>query len=123
MSVGSPAPRDENFVTVMVGVDPTSSRSNPTIVPVGVDPVTNRVLVSSSGGSSNALATYALVQDDDTSSASYEYYGYVDADQNWVIKRVTISSNYSEFVTGTSGYATAWTNRATQTYVDYWSAF
>lgn len=72
-------------------------------------------------GGGNALSSYALVQDDE--NATYEYYGYVKDDGSWCIKRVTISTNYSEFVTGASNYATAWTNRASQTYADYWTTF
>jgi hypothetical protein len=75
MSIGSPAPRDENFVTVMVGVDPTSSRSNPTIVPVGVDPVTNRVLVSSSGGLLTPNTDFDYIDIQQT-SATVETYVY-----------------------------------------------
>lgn len=72
-------------------------------------------------GGGTALAEYQLVQDDE--NATYEYYGYVKSDGSWCIKRVTISTNYSEFVIGASAYATAWTNRASQTYDDYWDVF
>lgn len=87
--------------------------------------VTNPDGTDISGGSSsgNALSSYYLVQDDDTSSASYEYYGYVKADGSWVIKRVTLATNYAEFDSGASGYATAWTNRSSGSYADYWSEF
>ena len=100
------------------------------VFPVAEFPTTVKVtnpdgtdISGGSGSSGNALASYYLVQDDDTSSASYEYYGYVKADGSWVIKRVTVSSSYAEFDSGASGYATAWTNRATGTYADYWSEF
>lgn len=76
---------------------------------------------SSSSGLSKALDEYQLVQDDE--NATYEYYGYTKGDGSWCIKRVTISINYSEFVTGGSAYTTAWTNRASQTYSDYWITF
>lgn len=73
------------------------------------------------GATGTELQAYTLVQDDE--NATYEYYGYVKSDGSWCIKRVTISTNYSEFVIGASAYATAWTNRASQTYDDYWDVF
>ena len=78
-----------------------------------------------SGGSSYSKPTdeYDLIQDDDTSSASYEYYGFMKADGGWYIKRVTLATNLREYVKGTSGYTTAWTGRAGQSYADYGVTF
>lgn len=120
---------ETDYSSLEAAVNAVQASIDNLVFPVAEYPTTLKVTnpdgtnIASGGSSGNALTTYALVQDDDTSSASYEYYGYVDADQNWIIKRVTISSNYSEFVTGTGSYSTAWTNRAGQTYIDYWSAF
>lgn len=73
------------------------------------------------GSSTSGISAYTLVQDEET--ATYEYYGYVKADGSWCIKRVTISTAYSQYVIGATDYTTAWTNRASQTYDDYWDVF
>lgn len=46
------------------------------------------------------------------------YYGFEDADGNWIIMKETIAGDLKAytFAKGVSGYATAWTNRATQSY-------
>lgn len=51
----------------------------------------------------------------DTSSDP-QYVGYLDKDGNWYIKKITDSTGVVEYVKGASGYATAWTNRASQSY-------
>lgn len=66
---------------------------------------------------------YSLIQFDDTSNTSYEYYAYMDKDSNWYIKRLTTATNLFEFIAGSSSYTTAWTNRASQTYATYGSTF
>lgn len=70
------------------------------------------------------LSTYTYIQKD-TSGGTYKYYGYADANTAgaWAIKRITIASNLAEYVSGSSGYSTAWTNRVSQTYQDIWAAF
>jgi len=78
---------------------------------------------SSSTVYSKPTDSYSLVQFDDTSSASYEYYAYMDKDSNWYIKRLTTATNLFEFVAGSSSYSTAWTNRASQTYATYGVTF
>jgi len=77
--------------------------------------------INNSSSSTSGISAYTLIQDEET--ATYEYYGYVKADGSWCIKRVTISTAYSQYVIGASDYATAWTNRASQTYDDYWDVF
>jgi hypothetical protein len=54
--------------------------------------------------------------------ASPNYYGFIDAFGKWYILKETISTGADtyRYVKGSSGYTTAWTNRATQTY-DYFS--
>lgn len=70
------------------------------------------------------VLNYSLVQFDDTSSASYEYYAYMDKDSNWYIKRLTIATNLFEFtVPVATTYATGWTNRAGLTYLSRGAAF
>jgi len=74
-------------------------------------------------GTSQSL-DYSLVQFDDTSSASYEYYAYMDKDANWYIKRLTTATNLFEFTAPVAtSYSTVWTNRATLTYLEKGMAF
>lgn len=77
----------------------------------GSIPVTN--------AQSKPTDAYALSNIDDTTST--EYYGYEDKDGNWYIKK--LASNAITFTKGPSGYATAWTNRASQSYASYGSTF
>lgn len=68
--------------------------------------------------------SYSLVQFDDTSSASYEYYSYMDRDSAWYVKRLTTATNLFEFTAPAStDYTTGWTNRASLTYVSKGAAF
>lgn len=84
-----------------------------------------------SSGGGTALASYAMVQKDTTSSASYKYYGYVNTAGAWVVKRKTLSTMLDEFAVSAGQtpavspdtYAQAWTDRATLDYTDYASAF
>lgn len=88
---------------------------------VNTDGIIDAIEGISGGSSSSGISAYTLVQDEET--ATYEYYGYVKADGSWCIKRVTISTAYSQYVIGATDYTTAWTNRASQTYDDYWDVF
>lgn len=56
-------------------------------------------------------------------TATYKYFGFQRSDEYWYIMRKTIATNVFEYVAGTSAYSTAWTNRASQTYTDYATAF
>jgi sulfur carrier protein ThiS len=56
-------------------------------------------------------------------TATYKYFGFQKGNQYWYIMRKTIATKKFEYVAGASAYATAWTNRATQTYTDYATAF
>lgn len=84
---------------------------------------------TSSGGT--ALSSYAMVQKDTTSSATYKYYGYVNTTGNWVVKRKTLSTMLDEFAVSAGQtpavspdtYAQAWTDRATLDYSDYAAVF
>lgn len=49
---------------------------------------------------SKPTAAYELVQYDDSSSTSYEYYLYSDKDANYYVKRVDTIYNYNEFKSG-----------------------
>ena len=56
-------------------------------------------------------------------TATYKYFGFQKSDGGWYIMRKTIATNIFEYVAGASAYATAWTDRASQTYTDYATAF
>lgn len=51
------------------------------------------------------------------------YLGYLDKDGNYIIKKYDLTNNTVTFSSGSSGYATAWTNRATETYQTYDAEF
>ena len=48
------------------------------------------------------------------------YVGYVDPDGAWYIMEFNNASGTARYVKGSSGYTTAWTNRAIQSY-DYYN--
>ena len=56
-------------------------------------------------------------------TATYKYFGFQKSNGGWYIMRKTIATNIFEYVAGVSAYSTAWTNRASQTYTDYATAF
>lgn len=60
---------------------------------------------------------------DKEATATYKYFGFEDADGKWYILRKTIATNIFLYAAGTSGYATAWTNRASQTYATFDTTF
>jgi len=64
---------------------------------------------------------YAIYNKEAT--ATYKYFGFQKADGYWYIMRKTIATNVFEYAAGASAYSTAWTNRASQTYTDYATAF
>lgn len=90
---------------------------------VAIDENGTPVPLQLSSGTITAAAkptdAYSLSNIDD--STSTEYYGYEDKDGNWYIKK--LASNAITFTKGTSDYATAWTNRASQSYASYGSTF
>lgn len=70
------------------------------------------------GGESTPVAKYILADMDTTSDPSY--YGHVDKGGGWYILRLNDASGQVRYARGASGYTTAWTARAAQTY-DYFS--
>jgi hypothetical protein len=64
--------------------------------------------------------------DQDTSGASYQYFGYLNAEGNWIIQqfdiRVAGIINY-RYCSGLDGYATAWANRGGLVYGLYNTLF
>ena len=51
------------------------------------------------------------------------YVGYVDPDGAWYIMEFNNASGTARYVKGSSGYTTAWTNRAIQSYGYYNAVF
>ena len=64
---------------------------------------------------------YAIA--DIEATATYKYFGFQRDDGYWYIMRKTLATKKFEYVAGASAYSTAWTNRASQTYTDYATAF
>jgi sulfur carrier protein ThiS len=70
-----------------------------------------------------AKSTEQYAINDIEATATYKYFGFQKSDGGWYIMRKTIATKKFEYVAGASAYATAWTNRASQTYTDYATAF
>lgn len=87
----------------------------------------NTLKVTNPDGStitSDPANNYSLVQFDDTSSASYEYYAYMNSSSSWYIKRLTTATSLFEFTAPVAtSYSTGWTNRASLTYIEKGGAF
>ena len=70
-----------------------------------------------------AKSTEQYAINDSEATATYKYFGFQKSDGAWYIMRKTIATKKFEYVKGASAYSTAWTNRASQTYTDYATAF
>jgi len=55
------------------------------------------------------------------SGGTTEYYGYVDADENWYILELTATS--ARYVKGSGSYTTNWSNREVLSYNYYYTTF
>ena len=70
----------------------------------------------------NPLDGYHIAHEDigDTS-----YYGYLNSNGEWYIMRAVRTDNVVAYtyVSGSSGYATAWTNRSSQSYASFDTTF
>lgn len=109
-------PREDNRVPVIGGV---SSVDGLTPKVIYVDPTTHEVLVKSTGVS--PTGKYGISNTEET--ATYKYFGFEDKDGNWYIMRKTLATNIYLYAAGSSDYATAWTDRATQTYDTFATTF
>jgi len=58
----------------------------------------------------------------DTSTTTI-YVGYEDKAGNYYIKKIDTTTGAVTFTKGTSGYSTAWTNRATESYASFATTF
>ena len=63
---------------------------------------------------------YELV---DWATGDPTYIGFLDKDGNYIIKKYDMTNKTVTFSSGSSGYATAWTNRATESYQAYDAEF
>lgn len=61
--------------------------------------------------------------DDFDVSSNPIYVGYQDKGGNYYIQRFNTSTGAVDYTAGSSGYSTAWTNRATESYSDFASTF
>ena len=57
------------------------------------------------------------------STSDPKYYGFLAADGSWYIMEENTAEGTYRYVRGTSGYAAAWTARATNTYVLFSALF
>ena len=57
------------------------------------------------------------------SDATYSYYGYEDKDGAWYIMRKTEATGVFLYAAGASGYSSAWTGKAGQSYASYATTF
>ncbi len=62
-----------------------------------------------------SLSNYKI---SDIADGTTAYFGFVDKDGNWYILKLTETD--ARYCKGASGYTTAWTNRASQSY-DYYN--
>jgi hypothetical protein len=69
----------------------------------------------------DTLAHYKM--DDYDVSAATKYIGYQNKAGNYYIKRINTSTGAVDYSYGASGYSTAWTNRATESYNDFATEF
>ena len=53
---------------------------------------------------------------DEDNTATYDYYGYLDKDGNWIIEQIDNITLAHRYIKGTSDYTTNWTNRVSLTY-------
>jgi hypothetical protein len=109
---------DANFKVALGGV---SDDANEYIIMLRLDPVTKRLVVQATTdiGSIMFLSGYSISDKDD--DASPNYFGFVDRDGNWYILKETVSAGADtyRYASGSSNYATNWTNRATTVVYDY----
>ena len=64
-----------------------------------------------------ASTTTGYTQQDYEKTGTYVYVSYTETGGAWYIYRRTIASNTRQYATGATDYATNWTNRGSQTYV------
>ncbi len=67
----------------------------------------------------NPIAGYQPSDKDEASTA--KYYGFVDGNANWYIMKWDTSADTFRYVFGTTGYTTAWSNRASETYTYFFA--
>jgi len=72
----------------------------------------------------DVLQKYRISDKVNDLSTNINYFGFLAADSNWYIMKEDLASspNTYRYARGDSGYSTAWTDRATQSY-DYISAY
>lgn len=81
--------------------------------------------IASGGGTSSTTATasYTYIQKDTTSDATYKYYGYMDKNNSWYIKRIHKTTNLALFAKNDINYTENWNSRTSLTYGTYGDVF
>ena len=95
-------------------------------VTITTDGTKNRLDVGVSGSYFTPVGGYGINNlDDDGNDANANYYGFEASDGSWYIMKEDKSSNpvVYTYSTGSSGYSTAWTNRASQSYDTFGNTF
>lgn len=98
---------DGNTIGEVITTDPNSTDAGMVVRDVRGNP-TNPTFISSD----------VFVQTDFDNAGSPTYTGYVNSAGNWYIKKDSTAAQ--RYVSGTTGYPTNWTNRASLTYVYYY---
>lgn len=84
---------------------------------VSVAPESKVTVIGGTGGSSSTTASPVYeYQNGPDYGATYTYVGYKESGGAWFIYRRTLATNVRQYASGTSNYATNWTNRASLTY-------
>lgn len=73
--------------------------------------------------STTATASYTYIQKDTTSDATYKYYGYMDKNNGWYIKRIHKTTNLALFAKSDINYTENWNSRTSLTYGTYGDVF
>lgn len=73
--------------------------------------------------SSNIEPIQGYEPSDMDDSADPEYYGFTNKDGAYYIMRINVASGAIRYSVGSSGYALAWTNKATESYDYYYTVF
>lgn len=74
-----------------------------------------------SGGTGSATASYGANNID--ASADPRYFGFENAAGEWYILKMASGDEILTYAKGASGYAAAWTARASQSYDTYGNTF
>lgn len=76
----------------------------------------NVALYDAAGNPIYAWNLGSYIQSDFDDNSTTKYYGFIDSNGNWYIRKEDWTDGTIRFVKGTSGYAENWTIRSTLSY-------